>query len=69
MTRIIGGKADGHQAPVKLPRLELDGEVYMLVSYRDDDNNKHVFYLLAGMKPTEALKIFKERLLKERLKK
>lgn len=60
---IIGGKADKQVCPAKLPRMELDGEVYMGCTYRDD-KGEHYFYMLAGMVPAEALKVYKERHVK-----
>lgn len=61
MTKIIGGKSDGTEAPAKVPRMELDGETYMLVGYRDG-TKEHLFYMLAGMKPAEAQRLFKQRI-------
>lgn len=60
-TPIIGGKADGQQCPAKLPRINLDGEVYMLVVYRDEKGGQHPFYQLAGLVPAEVVRIWKER--------
>lgn len=50
---IIGGKSDGNQIPLRTPTLELDGEQYLLVSYREKDA-VHQFYMLAGMTPEAA---------------
>lgn len=63
MTMIVGGKSDGCDCPAKVPRMDLDGEAYMLVSYRDG-GKEHFFYMLADMKPADAQKKFKERLKK-----
>lgn len=61
MIAVIGGKADGHTVPAKVQRLELDGETYMLVSYRESGGKEEFFYLLAGTTPAAAMKVFKER--------
>lgn len=59
-TPVIRGKSDGHTFLVHTPRIELDGESYMLVSFRDE-TGEHFFYQLAGMKPAEVQKIYRER--------
>lgn len=40
--------------------MALDGEVYMLVSFRED-GKEHYFYQLAGMVPADVVKKFKVR--------
>lgn len=59
-TMIIGGKSDGDRTPVRVPRMELDGEVYMLVSFREG-GKEYYFYQLAGMVPADVVKKFKVR--------
>lgn len=57
---IIGGKCDGQSSPVKLPRLNMEGEVYMMIEWRDGKES-HMIYQLAGMIPAEVVKTYKER--------
>lgn len=61
MIAIVGGKADGHQSPLRVPKIELDGETYLLMTYREDDK-LHRFYMLAGHVPAEALRIHQGRI-------
>lgn len=57
-TMIIGGKADGDRVPARVPRMEIDGEIYMLVSFREG-GKEYYFYQLSGMVPAEVVKKFK----------
>lgn len=60
MTPIIGGAADGDKCPMRIPRMTVKGETYMLVSYRDKEG-EHFFYQLAGAVPAEVVKTWKVR--------
>lgn len=60
MIAIVGGKADGHQSPMKLLQMELEGEKYILLQFADG-KIKGYFYMLAGAVPAEAYKIWKDR--------
>lgn len=59
-TMLVGGKCDGQTYPMRIPRMEAEGETYMLVSFRDKDG-EHFFYQLAGMAPAEAHKTWMNR--------
>lgn len=62
MTKIIGGKLDGHESPVRCVTLQEKDETYMLMSFKEGDT-KHFFYMLTGsdLTPAEALKTYKVR--------
>ena len=63
-TPIIGGKADGQECPLKAVEITFDGDRYILMTFKEskeDGWRTHFFYMLCGMVPAEAVKIFRER--------
>lgn len=60
MTAIIGGKADGQFSPMKVLQMELDGETYLLIGFKDG-STKGNFYMPAGGIPAEAYKTYRDR--------
>jgi hypothetical protein len=60
MIKMIGGKCDGNEVPAKVLMLTEDGESYLLMSFKEGEQ-KHFFYMLAGMVPAEAMKTYKLR--------
>jgi hypothetical protein len=62
MTKIIGGKLDGHESPVRCVTLQEKDETYMLMSFKEA-GIKHYFYMLTGgdLTPEQAMKTYKIR--------
>lgn len=61
---IIGGKADGQKANSNLVQITREGESYLLMSFKKTVGNStfhYYFYMLSGMIPAEAIKIYQER--------
>ena len=57
---IIGGKADGNLFPLKAIDITFEGERYILISFKEGQSIRY-FYMLTGMAPAEAKKIYLER--------
>lgn len=62
MTKIIGGKLDGQQSPVKCVTLTEKDETYILMSFKEAGIT-HRFYMLTGgaLTPAEAQRTYKIR--------
>jgi hypothetical protein len=62
MIKIIGGKCDGQESPMKCLQLTEKGETYMLMKFKEGDITHH-FYMLTGsdLTPEQALKTYKVR--------
>lgn len=60
MTRIIGGKCDGQLSPVKTLTLQEKEESYILIKFTEGKITHH-FFMLAGMQPAEAQRIYRVR--------
>lgn len=61
MIPFIGGKCDGMESPAKLPQVTEDGEAYILMETREKGQKPEFFYMVAGSKPAEAVKIYRDR--------
>lgn len=60
MIAIIGGKCDGQLSPVKTLTLQEGDESYLLMSFKEGGIT-HRFFMLAGMQPAEAQRVYKVR--------
>lgn len=60
---IIGGKADGRMCPLKAVEITFEGDRYLLMAIKESGKYMQ-FYMLTGMVPAEAVKIFKDRQVK-----
>lgn len=62
MTKIIGGKCDGQESPVRCVTLKEKDETYILMSFKEGEK-KHFFYMLSGgdLTPAEAQRTYKIR--------
>lgn len=60
---IIGGKSDSQtcEAPASFVQFERGGETYIRIEWKDEAKATHTIYMLAGMIPAQAQKIYDER--------
>ncbi len=58
---IIGGKRDGQTTSLNATVLQEDEESYLGITVKEPDGRKRLFYMLAGLIPSEALKTYRER--------
>lgn len=62
MIPFIGGKWDGQTSPAKVMAVTGEpGDAYILMEVKDKGAKPAFFYMLAGMTPAEAVKIYRER--------
>jgi hypothetical protein len=60
MILFIGGKQDGKETPHRDHQLSIGSEAYILLEIKEKPRSSFI-YMLAGMAPAEAIKIFRER--------
>lgn len=64
MIKIIGGKCDGQESPMKLLQFTEGEETYLLMKFKEGEITHH-FVMLAGMTPAEAMRTYKARCARE----